>query len=53
MGKEIVKCIDLAKDGIHAFLFVISLRSCFSKEEEAVLTCLKTFLEKKLLTTLL
>lgn len=38
----------MAKDGIHAFLFVISLRSCFSKEEEAVLTCLKNLLGEKI-----
>lgn len=33
MAKEIAKCIDLAKDGIHALLLVLSLRGRFSEEE--------------------
>ncbi|GAB2219651.1 hypothetical protein Droror1_Dr00007288 [Drosera rotundifolia] len=39
--KEIVKCIDLAKDGIHAILLVFSCTSRFSKEEEAVIESLQ------------
>ncbi|GAB2219659.1 hypothetical protein Droror1_Dr00007296 [Drosera rotundifolia] len=35
--KEIVKCIDLAKDGVHAILLVFSCTSRFSMEEEAVI----------------
>ncbi|GER27569.1 P-loop containing nucleoside triphosphatehydrolases superfamily protein [Striga asiatica] len=35
--KEIVKCVDMAKDGIHAVLFVLSVRSRFSREEENVI----------------
>lgn len=42
LGKEIVKCIDLAKDGIHAVLVVFSVRTRFSKEEEAALRSLQT-----------
>jgi hypothetical protein len=30
VGKEFVKCIDLAKDGIHAVLVVFSVRTRFS-----------------------
>lgn len=42
VGKEIVKCIDLAKDGIHAVLVVFSVRTRFSLEEEAALRSLQT-----------
>ncbi|GLJ16885.1 hypothetical protein SUGI_0291300 [Cryptomeria japonica] len=31
--KEIVKCINLAKDGIHAIIFVLSLKNRFTAEE--------------------
>lgn len=41
IGKEIVKCIDLAKDGIHAVLVVFSVRTRFSQEEEAALRSLQ------------
>lgn len=43
IGKEIVKCIDLAKEGIHAVLVVFSVRTRFSKEEEAALQSLQNF----------
>ncbi|KAL9252993.1 Immune-associated nucleotide-binding protein 9-like protein [Drosera capensis] len=39
--KEIVKCIDLAKDGVHAILLVFSCNSRFSMEEEAVIESLQ------------
>ncbi|KAL8034684.1 hypothetical protein ABFX02_12G045000 [Erythranthe guttata] len=34
IGKEIAKCINLAKDGIHAILLVASIKTRISKEEE-------------------
>ncbi|KAH0662579.1 hypothetical protein KY284_027510 [Solanum tuberosum] len=37
--KELVKCFDLAKDGIHALLLVLSVRSRFSREEQASVQC--------------
>ncbi|XP_015168409.1 protein AIG1-like [Solanum tuberosum] len=37
--KELVKCFDLAKDGIHALLLVLSGRSRFSREEQASVQC--------------
>ncbi len=40
VGREIVKCIDLAKDGIHAVLIVYSVRTRFSQEEGAALRSL-------------
>ncbi|CAN4099959.1 unnamed protein product [Withania somnifera] len=37
VGNEIVKCVDLADDGVQAVLFVLSVRTTFSKEEQEVL----------------
>ncbi|KAL8162602.1 hypothetical protein V2J09_014091 [Rumex salicifolius] len=49
IGKEIVKCIDLAKEGIHAVVVVFSVRTRFSKEEEAALHSLQTFFGPKII----
>ncbi|XP_077231553.1 immune-associated nucleotide-binding protein 9-like [Tasmannia lanceolata] len=48
IGKEIIKCINLANDGIHAVLVVFSVRTRFSKEEEAALQSLQTFFGEKI-----
>lgn len=48
VGREIVKCIDLAKDGIHAVLVVFSVRTRFSQEEEAALCGLQTLFGSKI-----
>lgn len=48
IGKEIVKCIDFAKDGIHAILVVLSVRSRFSEEEENALRSLQTLFGSKI-----
>ncbi|XWS23425.1 hypothetical protein CRYUN_Cryun28dG0013100 [Craigia yunnanensis] len=48
IGKEIVKCIELAKDGIHAVLVVFSIRTRFSQEEEAALHSLRTLFGRKI-----
>ncbi|KAG6656292.1 immune-associated nucleotide-binding protein 9-like [Carya illinoinensis] len=48
VGREIVKCIDLAKDGIHAVLVVFSVRTRFSQEEEAALRGLQTLFGSKI-----
>ncbi|PKI57222.1 hypothetical protein CRG98_022407 [Punica granatum] len=50
VGKEIVRCIDLAKDGIHAVLLVLSIRSRFSEEEEAVFHTLRTLFGNKIVS---
>ncbi|KAM7266540.1 hypothetical protein ACFE04_004437 [Oxalis oulophora] len=47
-GREIVKCIDLAKDGIHAVLVVFSLRTRFSQEEAAAVYSLQTLFGTKI-----
>ncbi|KAL0437889.1 UNVERIFIED_CONTAM: Immune-associated nucleotide-binding protein 9 [Sesamum latifolium] len=48
IGKEIVKCISMAKDGIHAVLVVLSVRSRFSREEEAAVESLREFFGNKI-----
>ncbi|URE30480.1 AIG1 family [Musa troglodytarum] len=48
-SKEIVRCVNLAKDGIHAILLVFSVRSRFSPDEEAAIESLKTFFGEKIL----
>lgn len=46
--KEIAKCINMATDGIHAVLVVLSAISRFSEEEEAVFNSLRTLFGNKL-----
>ncbi|XP_063943933.1 immune-associated nucleotide-binding protein 9 [Daucus carota subsp. sativus] len=46
--KEIAKCINMAKDGVHAVLVVLSVKTRFSEEEEAVVNSLKALFGNKL-----
>ncbi|XP_010263099.1 PREDICTED: immune-associated nucleotide-binding protein 8-like isoform X2 [Nelumbo nucifera] len=46
--KEIVKCIDLAKNGIHAMLLVCCAFTRFSKEEEAAIQVIKDLFGQKI-----
>lgn len=46
--KEIIKCIDLAKDEIHAILVVFSVRTRFSEEEQVILSILQTLFGHKI-----
>ncbi|KAH9330410.1 hypothetical protein KI387_002518, partial [Taxus chinensis] len=39
--KEIVKCIDLVKNGVHGVLFVVSVKNRFTPEEAGVLDSLQ------------
>lgn len=39
--REIVKCLDLVKEGIHAVLLVFSAKNRFTQEEEATLKTLQ------------
>ncbi|KAK7404203.1 hypothetical protein VNO78_04886 [Psophocarpus tetragonolobus] len=48
VGKEIVKCIDLAKDGVHAVIVVFSVRTRFTEEEETALRSLQTLFGSKI-----
>ncbi|KAH9781254.1 Immune-associated nucleotide-binding protein 9 [Citrus sinensis] len=47
VSKEIVKCIGMAKDGIHAVLLVFSVRNRFSEEEGAAIHSLESLFGKK------
>ncbi|KAL8057872.1 hypothetical protein ABFX02_04G211500 [Erythranthe guttata] len=50
IGKEIAKCINLAKGGIHAILLVVSIRTDRSREEEAaVVFMLQAFFGAKII----
>ncbi|KAM7280406.1 hypothetical protein ACFE04_007540 [Oxalis oulophora] len=46
--KEIVKCIDLAKDGIHAVLVVFSVKTRFTQEEAAAVYSLQRLFGSKI-----
>ncbi|XP_031262021.1 immune-associated nucleotide-binding protein 9-like [Pistacia vera] len=48
VGKEIVKCIKLAKDGIHAILVVFSVTNRFSEEEQAAVLSLQSLFGRKI-----
>ncbi|KAJ0025915.1 hypothetical protein Pint_07306 [Pistacia integerrima] len=48
VGKEIVKCIKLAKDGIHAILVVFSVTNRFSQEEQAAVLTLQSLFGRKI-----
>ncbi|KAK7322423.1 hypothetical protein VNO77_25802 [Canavalia gladiata] len=48
IGKEIVKCVDMAKDGIHALLMVFSVRTRFSEEEQATFHSLVALFGEKI-----
>ncbi|XP_062152011.1 immune-associated nucleotide-binding protein 9-like [Alnus glutinosa] len=52
-GSEFVKCIDLAKDGIHAVLVVFSVRTRFSQEEEAVVRSLQKIFGSKIVDNMI
>ncbi|WVZ01443.1 hypothetical protein V8G54_027512 [Vigna mungo] len=47
--KEIIKCLDLTKDGIHAILVVFSVRTRFSEEEQTTLRVLQTLFGHKII----
>ncbi|GLJ16888.1 hypothetical protein SUGI_0291350 [Cryptomeria japonica] len=39
--REIVKCIQLARDGVHAFILVLSIKNRFTEEEADILDILQ------------
>ncbi|TVU29709.1 hypothetical protein EJB05_21288, partial [Eragrostis curvula] len=47
-GKEIVKCMNMAKDGIHAVLMVFSATSRFSREDSSTIETIKVFFGDKI-----
>ncbi|GFP87013.1 putative protein phloem protein 2-like a3, partial [Phtheirospermum japonicum] len=48
IGKEIVKCVDMAKDGIHVVLVVLSTRCRSSREEEDAIEGLRKLFGSKI-----
>ena len=48
IGKEIVKCIELAKEGVHAILLVLSTRNRFTAEEMAAAESLQSLFGPKI-----
>ncbi|XP_057859594.2 immune-associated nucleotide-binding protein 9-like [Cryptomeria japonica] len=49
LQKEIVKCIELAKDGVHGVLYVLSVKNRFTDEEADVLDSLQMLFGPKIL----
>ncbi|CAM0904543.1 unnamed protein product [Alopecurus aequalis] len=47
--KEIVKCLDMARDGIHVILLVFSATCRFSREDEKTIESIKIILGDKVL----
>uniref|UniRef100_A0A0E0CLZ9 AIG1-type G domain-containing protein n=1 Tax=Oryza meridionalis TaxID=40149 RepID=A0A0E0CLZ9_9ORYZ len=47
-GKEIVKCMSMAKDGIHAVLMVFSATSRFTREDSSTIETIKEFFGEKI-----
>ncbi|KAK7334480.1 hypothetical protein VNO80_26237 [Phaseolus coccineus] len=52
-GKEIVKCIDMAKDGIHAIILVFTTRTRFSEEEQSTFLTLQALFGPKIIDYML
>ncbi|GKD92736.1 immune-associated nucleotide-binding protein 9-like protein, partial [Tanacetum coccineum] len=48
IGEQIVRCLNMGKDGLHAVLVVFSICSRFSKEENAVVSSLVALFGKKI-----
>ncbi|XP_039818612.1 immune-associated nucleotide-binding protein 7-like [Panicum virgatum] len=41
--EDIIKCMDMARDGMHAILMVVSATSRFSREDEKTIKAIKMF----------
>ncbi|XP_038906853.1 immune-associated nucleotide-binding protein 9-like isoform X2 [Benincasa hispida] len=48
-AREMVKCIDMTKEGIHAIVIVFSVRNRFSREEQAIIRTLQTLFGTKIM----
>ncbi|KAA0067609.1 protein AIG1-like [Cucumis melo var. makuwa] len=48
IAREIAKCVDLVKEGIHAVILVFSVRTRFSEEETATIRTLQTLFGTKI-----
>ncbi|KAK1617573.1 hypothetical protein QYE76_023090 [Lolium multiflorum] len=52
-GKEIVKCMNMAKDGIHAVLMVFSATTRFSREDSSTIETIKVFFGEQIVDHLI
>lgn len=48
LNKEIINCLTMAEEGIHAVLFILSLKSRISQEEESTFKTLQRIFEGKI-----
>ncbi|EYU28251.1 hypothetical protein MIMGU_mgv1a022182mg, partial [Erythranthe guttata] len=46
---EIARCVDLANDGFHAIVLVLTVRYRFSREDEAILEFISSFFGPKII----
>ncbi|CAH2035278.1 unnamed protein product [Thlaspi arvense] len=49
LSKEIINCLSMAEDGIHAVLFVLSVKNRISQDEESTLNTFQRIFESKIL----
>lgn len=50
LSQEIVKCMDLAKEGLHGVLLVLSVKDRFNSEEATILETLQTLFGEKIIS---
>nr|ABK78687.1 GTP binding protein [Brassica rapa] len=53
LSKEIINCLAMAEEGIHAVLYVLSAKNRISQEEESTLNKLQGIFESKILDYLI
>jgi len=53
ISKEIINCLTLAEEGVHAVLFVLSMKNRITQEEEYALNTLQRIFGSKILEYLI
>ncbi|KAL1219707.1 Immune-associated nucleotide-binding protein 4 [Cardamine amara subsp. amara] len=53
ISKEIINCLTMAEEGIHAVLFVLSVKTRISEEEESTFNSLQCIFDSKILDYLI
>ena len=51
--EDIIKCMDMARDGMHAMLMVFSATSRFSHEDEKTIEAIKMFFDDTIIDHLI
>lgn len=49
LSKEIINCLTMTEEGIHAVLFVLSVKNRISKREESTFNTLQHIFDNKIL----